>query len=289
MPSKLDAVWLDGEICSRSTACVPIESRAFRYGDAAFATLLCRDRRLLAADRHLERLRSGCEQIGLRPPNLIRDPASVVDVLVRMAIPDTPTVVRIQVTARSSSRGYARQGPDAWALVEMFDAPIPRPVRARLQPPNAGTALPAAPGVKTGSALSHVLAARTALEMGADELIRTAGGWLTEAIASNVFWLSSDKLFTPAADLPLYPGVTRDTMIEAARNLGLTVETGRYPGEALAAADAILLTNAVRGVESVLEMDGRPVGSPDAVAALRDECDSVRAAEALLIPDGVGS
>jgi branched-subunit amino acid aminotransferase/4-amino-4-deoxychorismate lyase len=91
---------------------------------------------------------------------------------------------------------------------------------------------------------------------------------VTEAAAANVFWSVGDILRTPAASLPIYPGVTRAVVLEAARHAGFEVDEGEHTATSIATAEGVFLTNATRGVEPVTELDGESAGWPEPLARL---------------------
>ena len=96
-------------------------------------------------------------------------------------------------------------------------------------------------------------------------------GNLTESIGSNVFWWKQGRLFTPATNC--LPGITRMTVFDLAKESGVDVETGDYPGDALRAADEAFLSSTAGGIMPVTRVDGRPLGdgSPGRqTLALRD-------------------
>jgi len=288
MSSQAGAVWLDGEVCGRDGDHVARDSRAFRYGDGVFSTLLCSAGRLLAAERHVRQLRRSCDRIGLDAPAPLSSGGELADAVAQLDPQYESYVVRVQVSPRGSGRGFRRSGREAWALVEAFAVPPGRAVRAATQRPDAWLPLPPLPRLKSCSALPHVLAARAASEAGVDELLRIHEGLVTEAVASNVFWLADGILYTPAADLPLYPGVTRETVIEAAGALNVPVEAGRYGPDRLLEADEVLLTNAVRGVETVGELDERQLGTTALGQTLADASLALRFDEGVPMPDTRG-
>ncbi len=140
------------------------------------------------------------------------------------------------------------------------------------------------PAVKSCSALPQVLAARLAASLGCDEVIRLHAGRVTEAAAANLFWWSGETVFTPQENLPLYPGVTRQIVLEVAAEIGLPVGTGAFGPEALLAAEAVFLTNAVRGIEQVFSLHGRQLGWPAPLVRLQEEVGSARLREAIPVP-----
>jgi branched-subunit amino acid aminotransferase/4-amino-4-deoxychorismate lyase len=146
--------------------------------------------------------------------------------------------------------------------------------------------LPVLPGVKSCSALAHVLAARAAVRRSATEAIRVFGGHVTEAVSANLIWLEAGRLRTPAADLPLYPGIVRERAIEAAAALGLSLEEGRWSPVDLRRAEAAALTGSVRGVEQIATLAGIELAAPPELRALADEVARARLTDAPPVPPG---
>jgi branched-chain amino acid aminotransferase len=87
-------------------------------------------------------------------------------------------------------------------------------------------------------------------------LLGTTGN-LTESIGSNVFWWKGGRLFTPATNC--LPGITRMTVFDLAKEMGVDVETGDYPGDALREADEAFLSSTAGGIMPVTSVDGRPL------------------------------
>ena len=110
---------------------------------------------------------------------------------------------------------------------------------------------------------------------------------MLEAASANVFWLRDTVLYTPASDLPLYAGSVRERTIECALDAGLPVEEGAWDAAELRDVDALLLTNAARGVEIAASVDGRPLPEPPELALALAEAVAARR-EAYGLPLGAG-
>jgi para-aminobenzoate synthetase/4-amino-4-deoxychorismate lyase len=81
-----------------------------------------------------------------------------------------------------------------------------------------------------------------------DDLVLSEHGTVLEGGKTSVFWLRGRVLFTPAATLPILPGVRRARLLQAANRAGLTTTEITAPLDTVLAADEILLTNAIVGV-----------------------------------------
>ncbi|MCW2614145.1 MAG: branched-chain amino acid aminotransferase [Frankiales bacterium] len=81
-----------------------------------------------------------------------------------------------------------------------------------------------------GNYAGSLLAQRQAAEKGCDQVVwldAVERRWVEEMGGMNLFFVFGDRLFTPALTGTLLPGVVRDSLLQLAPELGLTVEQGR--------------------------------------------------------------
>ena len=241
--------------------------RGFTLGDGLFETLAAQDGVLRDVDRHLDRLAAGCAALGLPEPD-----RSEAKRLMLAALPDATGrwAVRLTLTAGSGGRGLDRP---AHLRPTMIATAAPAP-------PTAGPARlitatvrrnETSPGsrLKTLSYLDNVLARREARAAGADEAVMlNTRGHVACAAAGNLFWIAGGELFTPSLACGVLAGITREDVIVAARGLGVAVQEVVAGPEALAAADAVLITNSLIGVRAVATLDGRGLRGSDLVRVL---------------------
>jgi branched-chain amino acid aminotransferase len=120
------------------------------------------------------------------------------------------------------------------------------------------------PQVKsTGIYINNALAKTEAISNGYDEAIMMApNGYVSEGTGENIFLLIHGKLVTPAPYNSILLGITRNTVIEIAKNeLGLeTIERSISRAE-LYSADECFLTGTAAHVTPVSEIDHRKVGN----------------------------
>jgi branched-subunit amino acid aminotransferase/4-amino-4-deoxychorismate lyase len=276
LPKSPSLCWARGVLRPATEFRPRVGDRAFRYGDGVFATLALENGRLLDAPAHLDRLAASTESIGLPVPVAVRSPQSLCDVLRLLGTDETTSgVVRVQVSADDGGRGYGRGEDGSWELVEIHPRPAPRNLTLSVLEPDEAP-VPSLPAVKSCSALAHVMCARAAARRGVAEAVRTSGGHLLEASASNLFWVADGVLCTPSASLPLYPGVTRAVVMAAAKQSGWTVRDGEFGRAALDGVGGAFLTNAVRGIEPVAEIDGVGLAWPPKLEELRTLVATIR-------------
>ena len=118
------------------------------------------------------------------------------------------------------------------------------------------------PEIKSSNLLNNLLARREAVRAGAAEgILLNPRGFLAEGAHSNLFWLGQDRILrTPALDVGILPGITREKVLAVARKLGIAVAEVEEPPEALIDAREIMLTSTSWEVLSVTRYNGSMVG-----------------------------
>jgi len=84
-------------------------------------------------------------------------------------------------------------------------------------------------------------------------------GNLSEGPGFNVFFVKSGKIFTPATNV--LEGITRKTVVDLAREIGVEIEAGSYPADALRTADEAFISSTAGGIMPVTKVDGKVVGN----------------------------
>ena len=79
--------------------------------------------------------------------------------------------------------------------------------------------------------------------------------------SSNIFLVVTGKLLTPSLESGILPGITREAVLELARELGIEAVGGEIPPSDLLRADEVFITTSVREVVPVVTVDGRTIGS----------------------------
>ena len=87
-------------------------------------------------------------------------------------------------------------------------------------------------------------------------LIFDRNGEVLEAGRANVFAAYGQVLVTPRADGRILPGTARAAAIEIAHAAGIEIRERRLTRSELFAADQVVLTGSVRGVEPAISLDG---------------------------------
>jgi branched-chain amino acid aminotransferase len=118
-------------------------------------------------------------------------------------------------------------------------------------------------GVKAGgNYLSSQLIAQEAVRGGFAEGIALApGGLLSEGAGENLFIVRGGKIHTPPVGCSILAGITRDSVLALAQDLGIGVVEQVLPREFLYFADEVFMTGTAAEVTPVRSVDRKPVGN----------------------------
>jgi branched-chain amino acid aminotransferase len=86
-------------------------------------------------------------------------------------------------------------------------------------------------------------------------------GLLSEGAGENLFLVRKGRLFTPTTSAGILAGITRDTVIALAEDLGYVVEERDLPREALYTSDEIFMTGTAAEITPVRSVDRKAVGN----------------------------
>ncbi len=87
------------------------------------------------------------------------------------------------------------------------------------------------------------------------------GGLVSEGSGQNIFLVRDGILVTPALDGTLLPGITRDSIITLAKDIGITVSEQPVPREMLYTCDEAFFTGTAAEVTPIRSVDRIPVGN----------------------------
>jgi branched-chain amino acid aminotransferase len=261
-------VYLNNQFVEDDKAHISVFDRGFLFGDGIFETLRIFNGRPLFLDRHLQRLHQSCEVLDLGLPTPEPEWAVLLQELVERNHLDQ-TMIRITI-----SRGVGSLGPDPSdcpnPTIVIFPRPLPQLtidqkkhgvsltiLTTRRQP---SSALPSQ--VKSLNYLNNILAKQEAIRAHTfDGILLNTDGHIAECTTSNVFFVKDQRLHTPSLQCGILPGITREIVLELAKQERMDVEEGIYRPEDLWDADEMFLTNTGFGVLPVSTIETRPLTS----------------------------
>ncbi len=116
----------------------------------------------------------------------------------------------------------------------------------------------------SGNYVNSILAFQEASSQGYDEaLLLDVDGFVAEGSGENIFIVRKGKLFTPDLTSAL-EGITRDTIVQLAHEIGLTVVEKRITRDEVYTAEEAFFTGSAAEVTPIRELDGRTIGEGSA-------------------------
>jgi branched-chain amino acid aminotransferase len=113
----------------------------------------------------------------------------------------------------------------------------------------------------TGVYLNSMLAVMEANRAGYDEaLLLTPDGYVADGSGENIFVVKDGVLYTPDLSASILPGITRDTVIQIAQDLGYSVVPKPLIRTDLYLADEVFMTGTAAEVTPIREIDDHPIG-----------------------------
>jgi 4-amino-4-deoxychorismate lyase len=248
--------WVNGVACDQ----VPSADRGLQYGDGLFETITCIDGQPRWLERHLARLRRGCERLGIA----FQDFDGLGSEIAERAGGSSRCILKLILTRGSAvRRGYRPAGDEtptrilsrhAWPG-DPADFPVALSgVRLGINPQLAG--------LKHLNRLEQVLAQQKLRGTEREEaLMLSSAGHVIGGSMSNLFLADEAGLSTPAVEDCGVAGVMRELVCAAAARHGQPVRVRRIDVAELELAREAFLTNVRWGVRSISELAGRTLES----------------------------
>ncbi|MEO2054369.1 MAG: branched-chain amino acid transaminase [Nitrospira sp.] len=114
----------------------------------------------------------------------------------------------------------------------------------------------------TGYYVNSQLAKREAKEAGFDEaVLLDTDGYVTEGPGENIFIVQNGTLRTTPMTSSILEGITRETILQLARERDIKITEGRFTRDDLYLADEAFFTGTAAEVTPIREVDGRTIGT----------------------------
>jgi branched-chain amino acid aminotransferase len=273
MVDKLQKIWLDGELVDWDEAKVHILTHSLHYGLGGFEGIRAYKRAdgksyVFRLTEHIDRLFDTCK-LALLQPKFNREQISAACLDTLRANNMAEGYLRPMIFVGEGAMGiYAPNNPVRatvicwkWGAYLGEDA-LKKGIRAKISSYarhhiNIGLAKAKMMGQYTNS----VLAKREAKLGGYDEaILLDVNGYVSEGSGENLFMVKKGVLHTPDLSSSILEGITRDTILQLAREEGIPVHEGRITRDQLWLADEAFLTGTAAEVTPIREVDDRAIG-----------------------------
>lgn len=118
------------------------------------------------------------------------------------------------------------------------------------------------PQIKSLNYLNNILAKIEAIHAGYEEaLLLSASGYVCECTGENIFLVKDGCLITPPAYLGILKGITRNTVMDIGRSLGLHVKEEVFTRHDVYNAEEVFLTGTAAEIMPISKVDHRVIGN----------------------------
>ncbi|MDD9973350.1 MAG: branched-chain-amino-acid transaminase [Candidatus Poribacteria bacterium] len=261
-------IYIDGEFLPKAEAKVSVFDHGLLYGDGVFEGIRSYNGRVFKLDEHLERLYDSAKSIMLQiPMSIEKMEATVLETLRRNHL--TEAYIRLVVTRGVGDLGLDPAKCPKPSIIIIADKITLYPQKFYEEGLEIVTvsvrrnyAEAINPRIKSLNYLNNILAKIEGKQSGAEEvLMLNAEGYVVECSGDNIFWLKNGVLVTPPVHMGILEGVTRNSVIDIAREAGMQVEERVFTRHDLYIADECFLTGTAAEVIPVVKIDQRPIGN----------------------------
>ncbi|MFZ5806678.1 MAG: branched-chain-amino-acid transaminase [Verrucomicrobiota bacterium] len=260
-------IYIDGKFYDKKDAKVSVFDHGLLYGDGIFEGIRAYNGRVFRLEEHIDRLYDSAKAIWMTIPmskekitvatvetcrmNHIRD--GYIRLLVTRGEGDLglsptkcpkPSVIIIAATIELYPEEFYKKG------LKVMTVPTQRISPAALSP-----------AIKSLNYLNNIMAKVEGHLMGVHEVIMlNHQGYVAECSGDNIFAVKRGCLYTPPVYAGALGGITRQVVIDMARQLNLTLKETTLTRYDLFVADEIFLTGTGAEIIPVVELDGRAIG-----------------------------
>ncbi|WP_035462487.1 aminotransferase class IV [Alicyclobacillus macrosporangiidus] len=239
--------YFNGQFVDPDGAWVPLEERGHQFGDGVYEVIRVYSGRPFLMEEHLERLERSLRVIDIANPHTSEEWAHLIAESVRRS-GEAEAQIYLQVTRGSAVRGHVFPG-EAAPNVSL----VVRPAAAPVYPEDA--ALLALPDerwpnvyVKSINLLPNVIAKEAAKRAGAVEAMLVRAGVITEGASSNLWFVIGGRVYTHPANRYILGGITRQFVLQLARETGVEVVEEAVPFSKLGEVQEVFVTSTTQEI-----------------------------------------
>jgi branched-chain amino acid aminotransferase len=274
MVEKVEKIWLDGSFVPWDEAKVHVLTHTLHYGLGVFEGIRCYRR----ADGRsaVFRLREHIDRLF--------ESAHISDMVIRPSREEVTEacleLIRVNRLDECYLRPLAFLGEGPMGLLFTHDNPVrltiaawrwgaylgeeglENGIRAKVSSyTRSGINATMTKAKIVGNYVNSILAKREVVAAGYQEAIMLdAQGYVAEASGENVFVVKNGRVTTPSVGGSILSGITRGTVVQLARELGIEIEERTISRDELYVADEVFFTGTAAEVTPVREIDERKVG-----------------------------
>jgi len=268
VPSAMSLkVYVNGTLYDKQDAAISVYDHGLLYGDGVFEGIRSYAGKVFRLAEHVDRLWDSAKAIWLEIPISKDQMAEAIrSTLAANGIEDG--YIRVVVTRGVGTLGLDPNkcsDPQVIIITDRISLYPDELYEKGLEIITVSTARnhPAAlnPRVKSLNYLNNILAKIEGLQAGCIEaLMLNHKGEVAECTGDNIFLARGGRLLTPPNNAGILEGITRDAVMELARDAGIEVREAALTKHDVYIADECFLTGTAAEVVPVVKVDSRSIG-----------------------------
>ena len=251
----------NGKIISSDTPILTADSRGFRFGHGVFETIRVANGTILFEQQHFARMFEALDKLAIKlnvHQNISWFKTEVTRLLKKLNCENSARLL-ISISGEKGGIFESEGSPDI--VIEAW--PLDKTVTDFNQNglvlgifKGAAKAADEISRYKTINALPYALGAQYAKQQKwNDAILLNPSGTIADTTIANIFIIKDGIIKTPALDQACIGGVIRKYLLEKLPASGYTIEEKAISIEELLAADEVFVTNAIRGIKWVGQIE----------------------------------
>lgn len=282
-------IWMNGELVDWADATIHVGTHGLHYGSGVFEGIRAyetpRGSAIFRLTEHVDRLIDSAKLLYMDLPYTRDDlKAATWDVVAANGLPEC--YIRPIAYAGYGELGVSARGNPVDVVIMSWpwgaylgEEGQRNGIRAKISSwQRIGANVIPHVAKATGIYLNSMLAVTEANRSGYEEaILLTPDGYIADGSGENIFVVKEGVLYTPDLSASILPGITRDTLIQIAQDLGYRVVEKNLIRTDLYLADEVFMCGTAAEVTPIRAVDDHLVGPPGPVtlevqAAYLDTC-----------------
>ncbi len=261
-------VWIDGEYYDKEDAKISVFDHGLLYGDGVFEGIRVYGGTIFKCEEHVRRLYDSARAIWMEIPMSPEDMGKQMYECLKIN-ELTDAYIRLIVTRGKGDLGLDPRKCPKPSIIIIADSITLYPEEfyekglalvtassARIPPESLN------PRVKSLNYLNNILAKIEGIQAGVIEVLMLNHlGFVAEGSGDNIFVIRDRKILTPPVEAGILEGITRNTVMDLARDAGHNVVERNISRYDVYTADEMFLTGSAAEVIPAVKVDGRCIGN----------------------------
>ena len=257
--------YVNNKFCSIDKAQISVNDRGYQFGDAVYEVIYYKNGKFLDLEGHLKRLRISMSRIDFE---LKYSDSAIITIMKRLVAENNIKhgSIYIQVSRGEYSRDHSYFNMPLKPILVILTKKIKEDFKTIIPGIKVYTTFDTRwnnPDIKTTQLLPNVLAKTKGIKNGFGEaLFLDKEFYITEGSSSN-FWIldKNNILITRSLDGKILAGITRDSILNCAKNKNIKVEEKKISLDNIKDCKEAFITSASSFVTPVIQVDNIKINS----------------------------